>query len=612
MEPNFLQCARRGRRLIHSAKIYDVHIVMSDDQMEGAFVRDLLRYLRPHRVAIVFVVTFIFIQCLCNLYLPTLMAHIVDNGVLVGNVHYILAMGAFMLVVSVGAVLFSIAAGFLSSRTASDFGRVLRREVFSHVEQFSLHEFDNFGASSLITRTTNDITQVQQLVNMMLRMMIMAPLNCIGGVIMAVYTDAKLSWIIVVILPLLTLVIWSVFRRATQLFRTMQGKIDTLNRVLRENLSGIRVIRSFNRIDHEFHRFDEANQDLTGTTTRVQKIMASLMPVLMLIINLSTVAIIWFGGLRIEQGSMKVGALIAFIQYVMQLLFSIMMVSMMFFMIPRAMASATRIREVLTTAPGVQNDADAHFVTEGRGEVAFRDVEFRYPGAENPALSHITFVAKPGQVTAIIGGTGAGKSTLLNLIPRFFDVTAGNVLVDGIDVRNWDQAELRKSIGYVPQQAVLFTGTVADNLRFGLEDATDVDMEYASSIAQASEFIETLDGGLQALVERGGKNLSGGQKQRLSIARAIVKKPTIYLFDDSFSALDFRTDARLRAALRSEVANSTMIVVAQRVHTVRDADQIIVLNEGRIAGIGTHDALLTNCDVYREIVDSQRAQEETA
>ncbi|SIS81319.1 ABC transporter ATP-binding protein [Alicyclobacillus vulcanalis] len=574
-------------------------------------MRKLFPYLRPYRLRIVLIVTFIFLQVLGNLYLPTLMSEIVDNGVLKGNLPYIFRMGAFMLAVSIVAVGFSITASYLSSQTAASFGKHLRRDLFAHVQTFSLEEIDRFSTASLITRTTNDITQVQQLVNMMLRMMIMAPLNCIGGVLMAVYTDASLSVVVWVMLPVLAAVIVLVFGRASRLFRVMQGKIDVLNRVLRETLTGIRVIRSFNQVARETKRFDHANADLTGTTTRVQKIMAALSPALMLVINLAVIAILWFGGVRVAHGQMQIGSLMAFIQYVTQLLFAIMMVSMMFFMIPRANASANRIYEVLSTASRIRDPEHPERLPRPQceGLVEFRHVTFRYPGAQAPALSDISFVAKPGEVTAIIGGTGSGKSTLVSLIPRFYDVESGEVLVGGLDVRAWSQEDLRRQMGYVPQRSVLFSGTIADNIRVGQEDASDDEVREAARIAQALEFIEQMQDGFDAIVEQGGRNLSGGQKQRLCIARALVRRAPIYIFDDSFSALDFRTDARLRQALREAVRGATVIIVAQRVNTIRDADQIVVLDEGRIAGIGTHESLLASCQVYREIVRSQLGEE---
>ena len=575
-------------------------------------LRKLFPYLRPYRLRIVLIVTFIFLQVLGNLYLPTLMSEIVDNGVLKGNLPYIVRMGGFMLGVSIIAVGFSITASYLSSQTAASFGKHLRRDLFAHVQTFSLEEIDRFSTASLITRTTNDITQVQQLVNMMLRMMIMAPLNCIGGVLMAVYTDAKLSLVVWLMLPVLAGVIVLVFGRASRLFRLMQGKIDVLNRVLRENLTGIRVIRSFNQVAREAERFDRANADLTDTTTRVQKIMAALSPALMLIINLAVIAILWFGGIRVADGKMEIGSLMAFIQYVTQLLFAIMMVSMMFFMIPRANASANRIWEVLSSETRIQNPKSPRSEPQAAGLVEFRGVTFRYPGAEAPALSDISFVARPGEVTAIIGGTGSGKSTLVSLIPRFYDVESGSVLVGGMDVREWDQEALRGQIGYVPQKSVLFSGTIANNIRVGRQDASDDEVREAARIAQALEFIEQMPDGFDAVVEQGGRNLSGGQKQRLCIARALVRRAPIYIFDDSFSALDFRTDARLRQALREAVRDATVIIVAQRVNTIRDANQIVVLDEGRVAGMGTHEELLASCQVYREIVRSQLGEEVTA
>ncbi len=447
---------------------------------------------------------------------------------------------------------------------------------------------------------------------MMLRMMVMAPLMCIGGIIMAVSKDATLSLVLVVIIPVLAAAIFAVARKGIPLFKAMQVKLDKLNLVLRESLTGVRVIRSFNRIDHEKRRFDQANLDLTDTAIKVNKIMASMMPLMMLILNFSTIAIIWFGGIRINDGNMQVGDLMAFIQYAMQILFSLIMVSMMFVMIPRASASTVRINEVLDTETAIGDAANVRHAAERRGHVEFRDVTFSYPGAEQPALSGITFSAHPGEVTAIIGGTGSGKSTLVSLVMRFYDVERGSILIDGVDVRDMRQQDLRARIGYVPQKAVLFTGTVADNIRYGKEDASDEEVRHAAEIAQASEFILKMQDGFDSVIAQGGTNVSGGQKQRLSIARALVRKPQIYIFDDSFSALDYKTDAKLRAALRQETVDSTVIIVAQRVSTVMDADRIIVLDEGRIAGIGNHRELMNTCEVYREIVSSQLSEEEIA
>ncbi|MGN7383590.1 MULTISPECIES: ABC transporter ATP-binding protein [unclassified Paenibacillus] len=572
----------------------------------------LFKLLKPYRLPIALVLVLIFIQTLSELYLPTLMADIVDVGIVHGDTSYILKIGGYMLLVAAFGVVCSIAAGFLSSKVSVGFGRRLRGKIFAHVERFSLQEFDKIGTASLITRTTNDINQVQQVLTMMLRMMIMAPMMCIGGIIMAVSKDAQLSLVLVFVIPILVTAIVTIAVKGMPLFKAMQVKLDKLNLVLREGLTGIRVIRSFNRIDHETRRFDEANLDLTQTAVKINRLMASLMPIMMLVLNFSTIAILWFGGLRIGNGDMQVGALMAFIQYAMQIMFSLLMVSMMFVMIPRASASAARINEVLEMTPEIK-DPEQPKTSRGRqGYIEFRDVTFSYPGAEKPALSNISFHANPGEVTAIIGGTGSGKSTLINLIPRFYDVDSGQILVDGVDVREMSQESLREKIGLVPQKALLFTGTITDNIRYGRETATDEEIRHAARIAQAEEFITGMKDGFDSVIAQGGANVSGGQKQRLSIARALVRKPEIYAFDDSFSALDFRTDAKLRAALKEETTNSTVLLVAQRVSTVMDADRIIVLDEGEIAGIGTHRELMDTCKVYREIVSSQLSEEEIA
>jgi ATP-binding cassette subfamily B protein len=447
---------------------------------------------------------------------------------------------------------------------------------------------------------------------MMLRMMISAPMMCIGGIIMAVSKDAKLSLVIIAIMPILAITIGIMGKKGMPLFKTMQLKIDKLNLVLRENLTGIRVIRAFNKIDHEKKRFDKANLDLTNTAIKVNKIMAALMPIMMVVLNFTTIAVVWFGGIRIDNGSMQVGDLMAFIQYVMQIMFSLIMVSMMFILIPRASASAVRINEVLDTVPEINDRDNTKSSNNKKGYIEFKDVTFNYPGAENPALSNISFSAKPGEITAIIGGTGSGKSTLISLIPRFYDVSSGSILVNDVDIREMTQEDLRLKIGFVPQKAVLFTGTIADNIRYGKEDAPDSEVKHAAEIAQASDFISNMKDGFESVISQGGTNVSGGQKQRLSIARALVRRPEIYVFDDSFSALDFKTDAKLRAALKKETGKSTVIIVAQRVSTVMNADRIIVLDDGQIAGIGNHKELLNNCDVYHEIVSSQLSEEELA
>jgi ATP-binding cassette subfamily B protein len=561
---------------------------------------------------IIWTMVFVLLQSIANLYLPTLMSDIVNEGVVKENTPYILKIGGLMLLVSAVGAALSVGASYLASRTASGFGMRLRSSVFSHVERFSLQEFDKLGTASLITRTTNDITQLQQVLIMMLRMMVMAPMMCIGGIIMAVSKDAKLSLVIIAVIPVLALAIYLIGSKGIPYFKAMQTKIDKLNLVLREYLTGIRVVRAFNRTDHERERFDAANEDLTATSIKAAQIMAAIMPVMMLLMNVTSIAIIWFGGLRISEGHIQVGDLMAFLQYAMQILFSLMMASMMFNMLPRASASAARIREVLQTEPVIVDRDSATAAAHGPASVVFDQVSFRYPGAEKSALSGISFEALPGQVTAIIGGTGSGKTTLVSLIPRFYDVESGSVRIGGVDVRELSQEALRSRIGFVPQKALLFSGTIADNIRYGKEDATDEELCHAAEIAQASEFIAGMKDGFDSVIAQGGMNVSGGQKQRLSIARALIRKPDVYVFDDSFSALDYKTDARLRAALKDETQAATVIIVAQRVSTVMDADQIIVLEEGGVAGIGTHAELMETCGVYREIVTSQQTEEEIA
>ncbi len=572
----------------------------------------LLKFLKPYRLSVTVVLVLMFFQALTELYLPTLMSDIVDIGIVRGNTGYIMRTGGLMLLVTAFGTVCAIVAGFFSARSAMGFGKILRDQLFAHVERFSLHEFDRFGTASLVTRTTNDITQIQTVMMMVLRLFITAPIMAIGGIIMAVSKDAELSWVIVVAVPVLTLAVFLVAGRSVPLFKVIQLKLDRLNQVLREGLTGIRVIRAFNRVEHERRRFRDANADLTATTIRVNKIMASLMPIMMLVMNFTTIAIIWFGGLRIDAGRMQVGSLMAFLQYAMQIMFSMLMVSMMFVLLPRAAASAARIREVLAQAPEIHDPEQPKSTGPTRGFLEFQDVTFSYPGAEEPAICNISFSARPGEITAIIGGTGSGKSTLINLIPRFYDIDSGRILVDGVDLRELSQAELRAKIGLVPQKAVLFSGTIADNIRYGKADASDAAVRHAAAVAQASEFIAQMKDGYDALIAQGGTNVSGGQKQRLAIARALVRQPEIFIFDDSFSALDFKTDARLRAALKQEIAAATVIIVAQRVSTVMDADRIIVLDEGQIAGLGTHRELLKDCAVYREIVASQLSEEESA
>lgn len=572
----------------------------------------LFRMLKPYRIPIFFILALIFLQTMAELYLPTLMADIVNLGIVKGDVPYIWKIGGFMLLIAIGGTTCSIIASYLSSRTAGGFAKQLRSRVFRHVENFSLQEFDKLGTASLITRTTNDITQVQNVLTMMLRMMIMAPMMCIGGIFMAVSQDAKLSTIFLVVLPVLAGAIALIGSKGFPLFKQIQKKLDRLNLVLREQLTGIRVVRSFNRGEHERVRFNGANTELRDASIKVNVLMATVMPVMMLVMNFSMIAILYFGGLRIDGGHMNIGSLIAFVQYAMQIMFSLIMVSMIFVMIPRASASAERINEVLDMQPDLSDPAQPGTMKSMQGTIEFDRVTFRYPGAENAALSDISFTARSGETTAIIGGTGSGKTTLLSLIPRFYDVTEGTVRVNGTDVRELKQEELRSKIGFVPQKAVLFTGTVADNIRQGKDDASMDEVIHAARTAQAENFISEMKEGYDSLIAQGGNNVSGGQKQRLSIARALVRRPEIYIFDDSFSALDFKTDAKLRAALKSETTEAAVLIVAQRVSTVMDADRILVMDEGQIVGSGTHKELLENNEVYREIVSSQLTEEEIA
>ncbi|WP_135547394.1 ABC transporter ATP-binding protein [Paenibacillus cymbidii] len=572
----------------------------------------LFRYAKPYRAWVAVVVVLMFAQAIGQLYLPTLMADIVDTGVVTGDTAFIWRTGALMLLVAAAGMLCNVFAGYFSSRIASGFGRIVRGEVFAHAERFSLQEFDRIGTASLITRTTNDITQVQQVLFMMLRMFLSAPLMIAGGIIMAVSKDAKLSLVLVAVIPILVGAIVLIASKGVPLFRAMQTKLDKLNLVLRENLTGIRVIRAFNRTERERVRFADANSDLTDTAIRVTRIMSVMFPVMLLILNLSIVAIMWFGSVRVDDNNIQVGDLMAFIQYASQILFSLTMVSMMFMMVPRASASAVRIHEVLGMKPVIADAADAVSGVKPQGNVEFKNVTFSYPGAEQPAVRDISFRANAGEMTAIIGGTGSGKSTIVNLLLRFYDVEKGSVLVDGTDVRRYTQENLRSRIGFVPQKAVLFTGTVMENIRFGNENASAQEVEAAAAVAQASEFIGELKEGFDSIIAQGGANLSGGQKQRMSIARALVRKPPIYVFDDSFSALDYKTDAKLRAALQEQVSDAALIVVAQRVSTIMNADRIVVLDEGAVAGIGTHKELMQSCSVYREIVSSQLSEEESA
>lgn len=554
----------------------------------------------------------VFLQTLGDLYLPTLMSDIIDKGVMEGNTDKIMEIGGVMLLIAAGGAICAIIGSYLSSIIAVGFGKILRSKVFRKVESYSLHEFDKIGTATLITRTTNDITQIQMVTVLIMRMMIASPMMAIGGLILAMRKDKPLTLVLAVALPVLALVVVLIATKIIPLFKQVQVKVDRINLVLREKLTGIRVIRAFNTVEHEKIRFEEANSDLTNNYIKVNRIMAFMMPSIMLVMSLTQLSVLWFGGIRISEGSMDLGALSAFIQYVMQIMMSMLMLAMMFIMVPRAQAAAIRINEVLNTEPGIIDAEVTNNCSTGKGYIEFKNVSFSYHGAEEPALRNISFSARPGEITAIIGSTGSGKSTLINLIPRFYDIDSGSILIDGVDIKEMSQECLRGKIGFVPQKAVLFSGTITDNIKFGSGNATDEEIRYAAEIAQASEFISQMDGGFEHEISQGGTNVSGGQKQRLSIARALVRRPEVYIFDDSFSALDFKTDAKLRAALKKEIADATVIIVAQRVGTVMDANRIIVLDEGQIAGMGTHKELLNTCDVYREIVSSQLSEEEIA
>jgi ATP-binding cassette, subfamily B, multidrug efflux pump len=580
-------------------------------------IRLLQTYLRPYAWQIFAVLGLLLIQAIGNLYLPTLNGDIINEGVAKGDNDYIIRTGGFMLLVTLVLGVASILAVFWGAKTAMGFGRDVRSAIFRKVESFSQVEVNHFGPASLITRNTNDVQQVQTIVFMALTLILSAPILIVGGIIMAIRQDVPLSGLLVVVLPIMVVFIAIVMYRAIPLFRAVQTKLDRINQVMRETLAGVRVIRAFVRTGHEERRFDDANRDLFDTSLKVNRLFAVTIPVMTAILNLSTVAVMWFGALRVNSGEMPIGNLTAFLQYIMQILFSVLMAVFMFVFLPRAVVSAGRIQEVLETEPLVRDPDHPRPMRERAagdghvgGTIEFREVEFRYPGAEDPVLFDLSFAARPGQTTAIVGSTGAGKSTLVNLIPRLYDVTGGAVLVDGVDVREVNRSDLWHRIGLVPQKAFLFTGTVADNLRFGDENATDEELWRALEIAQARDFVEEMEGGLEAPIQQGGTNVSGGQRQRLAIARALVKKAPIYIFDDTFSAVDFGTDARLRAALDRELGWATRIVVAQRVGTIMKADRILVMDAGRIVGSGTHAELLASNETYREIVYSQLTEAE--
>ncbi|MGW4950283.1 ABC transporter ATP-binding protein [Streptomyces parvulus] len=575
-------------------------------------IRLLRTYLRPYKKPIALLVALQFLQTCASLYLPTLNADIIDNGVVKGDSGYILGYGAVMIGISLAQVVCNIGAVYYGARTASALGRDVRGAVFDRVQSFSARELGGFGAPSLITRTTNDVQQVQMLALMTFTLMVSAPIMCVGGIVMALGLDVPLSGVLVGVVPVLAVSVTLIVRKLRPLFRAMQVRLDTVNRVLREQITGNRVIRAFVRDDYEQERFRKANTELTKVALGTGNLLALMFPVVMTVVNLSSIAVVWFGAHRIDSGGMQIGDLTAFLAYLMQIVMSVMMATFMFMMVPRAEVCAERIQEVLDTESSVVPPLAPVTELRRHGHLEIRGAGFRYPGAEEPVLRHIELTARPGETTAVIGSTGSGKSTLLGLVPRLFDATDGAVLVDGVDVRDVDPKVLARIVGLVPQKPYLFAGTVATNLRYGNPDATDEELWHALEVAQAKEFVAALEGGLDAPVAQGGTNVSGGQRQRLAIARTLVQRPEIYLFDDSFSALDYATDAALRAELGRETAEATVVIVAQRVATIRDADRIVVLDEGRVVGVGRHHELMADNETYREIVLSQLTEAEAA
>ena len=575
-------------------------------------IRLLLTHLRPYRVAIAIVVVLQLVQTVATLYLPTLNADLIDNGVIKSDVGYILRIGALMMAITLVQVVCAIVAVYFGARTAMAFGRDVRAALFNQVQSFSAREVGQFGVPSLITRNTNDVQQVQMLALMTFTLMVSAPIMGVGGIVMALRQNVPLSSLLVVIVPLLAVIVFLIISRMRPLFRLMQARIDRINQVLREQITGVRVIRAFVRDAREHERFSVANSELFDVQLGVGRLTALMFPLVLLVVNVSSVAVLWFGGHLIDGGSMQIGSMTAFLSYLVQILTAVMMATFMFVMVPRAEVSSERIQEVLDTDSSVVPPVDPVDATTVHGHLELRDVEFRYPGAEAPVLHGVDLVARPGEITAIIGSTGSGKTTLLNLVPRLFDATGGSVLVDRVDVRRLDPALLATVIGLVPQKAYLFAGTVASNLRDGKGDATDEELWHALEVAQARDFVEEMPGGLEAKIAQGGTNVSGGQRQRLAIARALVHRPEVYLFDDSFSALDYSTDAALREALARETAEATVVIVAQRVSTIRNVDRIVVLEAGRVVGVGSHRELMEANETYREIVLSQLTEREAA
>ena len=568
-------------------------------------VRLLRTYLKPYTREVAIVVVLVLMQSIANLYLPNLNADIINNGLARGDIPYIWRTGGVMLAITLALGAVAVIGVYWASLASMGLGRDLRAAVFERVQSFSAREMNRFGTPSLITRNTNDVQQITLFMQIALTMMVAAPVMAVGGVIMALREDVELSGLLVVVIPVLAGIVALMFVKAVPLFRSLQGKIDRINQVLREQIMGVRVIRAFIRDDFEARRFEEANEDLTSTALRVNRLFVIAFPAVLAVMNLTTVAILWFGGHLVDSGQVPIGNLTAFMQYILQILMSLMMAIALVILVPRAEASAARLQEVVTAKPTIEEAPEPVWPSRLTGAVEFQDVTFGYPGGQKPVLQDLSFELQPGQTTAVIGGTGSGKTTVLNLIPRFFDVSEGRVLIDGVDVREQSLEQVWSRIGLVPQRAYLFSGTVASNLRFGNEDATDEELWHALDVAQARDFVEAMPGRLEATIDQGGTNVSGGQRQRLAIARALVKRPAIYLFDDCFSALDAGTDARLRNALRADTRSATVLIVAQRVSTIMHADRIIVLDEGRIEGAGTHHELMATCEPYREIVDSQ-------
>ncbi|AXI86581.1 multidrug ABC transporter ATP-binding protein [Streptomyces sp. ETH9427] len=575
-------------------------------------IRLLRDRLRPYKRSLALLVILQFLQTCATLYLPTLNADIIDNGVVQGDTGYILGHGGLMIGISLAQVVCNVGAVYYGARTAAALGRDLRAAVFDRVQSFSAREVGHFGAPSLITRTTNDVQQIQMLTLMTFTLMVSAPIMCVGGVVLALGLDVPLSGVLVAVVPVLGVCVTLIVRRLRPLFRTMQERLDTVNRVLREQITGNRVIRAFVRDTYEQRRFHGSNTELTDVSLRAGNLLALMFPVVMTVVNLSSIAVVWFGAHRIDSGGMQIGDLTAFLAYLMQIVMSVMMATFMFMMVPRAEVCAERVQEVLDTSSSVVPPAAPVTELRRHGHLEIRGAGFRYPGAEEPVLRAVDLAARPGEVTAVIGSTGSGKSTLLGLVPRLFDATEGEVLVDGVPVADVDPALLARTVGLVPQKPYLFAGTVATNLRYGNPDATDEELWHALEVAQGRDFVERLEGGLDAPIAQGGTNVSGGQRQRLAIARTLVQRPEIYLFDDSFSALDYATDAALRAALARETAEATVVIVAQRVATIRDADRIVVLDEGRVVGTGRHRELMADNETYREIVLSQLTEAEAA